>query len=223
MYQPAICVIIHDGCTNVMLRKHSLPCEYVIYIHYLCKLYGNTTDDRFNYYSQTRSCLLMSWILTSPGHQQSRYGHPRYFYHVFHELKQINYGHNCALGITQLSEKFGFAWPEHMLTLDPSHADTHVPCTQVTNHLTDWATWTGTESLDDIKYNTCLYFLNSLWPCDAIWWHKTGSPLAQVMACCLMAPSHYLKQCWLIIIEVFDGNFTSDTSTIIEISHLKLH
>ena len=31
---------------------------------------------------------------------------------------------------------------------------------------------------------------------------KSGSTLAQVMACCLTAPSHYLNQCWLIISEV---------------------
>ena len=31
---------------------------------------------------------------------------------------------------------------------------------------------------------------------------KTGSPLVQVMACSLMAPSHYLNQCWLIINEL---------------------
>ena len=43
---------------------------------------------------------------------------------------------------------------------------------------------------------------NSLGPSDAIWWQKTGSTLAQVMACCLTAPSHYLNQCWLIISEV---------------------
>ena len=41
--------------------------------------------------------------------------------------------------------------------------------------------------------------LNSLWPTDAIWRHRSGSTLAQVMACCLTAPSHYLNQCWLII------------------------
>ena len=40
---------------------------------------------------------------------------------------------------------------------------------------------------------------NLLWPSDAIWWHKSGLTLAQVMACCLTAPSHYLNQCWLII------------------------
>ena len=33
----------------------------------------------------------------------------------------------------------------------------------------------------------------NLWPSDAIWRHKSGSTLAQVMACCLMAPSHYLN------------------------------
>ena len=53
--------------------------------------------------------------------------------------------------------------------------------------------------------------LNSLRPSDAIWWHRSGSTLAQVMDCCLMAPSHYLSQCWLIISEVWchssEGNF----------------
>ena len=41
--------------------------------------------------------------------------------------------------------------------------------------------------------------ISSLWLIDAIWRHRTGSTLAQVMACCLTAPSHHLHQCWLII------------------------
>ena len=43
---------------------------------------------------------------------------------------------------------------------------------------------------------------NSLRPGDAIWRHRSGSTLAQVMAWCLAAPSHYLNQCWLIISKV---------------------
>ena len=44
------------------------------------------------------------------------------------------------------------------------------------------------------------WFVNSLQPIDAIWWHKSGwSILAQVMAWWLMAPSHHLNQCGLII------------------------
>ena len=43
-------------------------------------------------------------------------------------------------------------------------------------------------------------WVNSLWPCDTIWWHRSGSTLAQVMTCYLMALSHYLNQCWLIIL-----------------------
>ena len=39
---------------------------------------------------------------------------------------------------------------------------------------------------------------NTLWPNDAIWRQRSGSILAQVMTCYLMAPSHYLNQCWLI-------------------------
>ena len=61
--------------------------------------------------------------------------------------------------------------------------------------------------------------VNSLWPSDIIWRHKSGSTLAQVMACCLMAPSHYLNQCWLIISKVqwdsSECNFTRDTSAVI--------
>ena len=43
----------------------------------------------------------------------------------------------------------------------------------------------------------------------------TVSTLAQVMACCLKAPSHYPNQYWLIISKVLwlscEGNFTRDT------------
>ena len=41
--------------------------------------------------------------------------------------------------------------------------------------------------------------LNSLWPRDMLWRHRSGSTLAQVMACCLMAPSHSPNKYWLII------------------------
>ena len=41
--------------------------------------------------------------------------------------------------------------------------------------------------------------VNSLRPSDAIWRQWSWTTLAQVMACCLTAPSHYLNQCWLII------------------------
>ena len=60
--------------------------------------------------------------------------------------------------------------------------------------------------------------VNSLWPSGAIWRHGTRSTSAQVMACCLTAPSHYLNQCWLIISKVLwqppESNLTSDTSVI---------
>ena len=73
---------------------------------------------------------------------------------------------------------------------------------------------------------------NSLGPSGAIWWQRSGSTLAQVMACCLTAPSHYLNQCWLIISKVewhsFKGKFTRDTQPSIteiiwKIECLKFH
>ena len=44
-------------------------------------------------------------------------------------------------------------------------------------------------------WNLFWFDVNSLWPSDTIWHHGTWSTLVQVMACCLMAPSHYLNQC----------------------------
>ena len=44
--------------------------------------------------------------------------------------------------------------------------------------------------------------INSLWDGDSIWYHGPHSTLVQVMACCLMAPSHYLDQWWLIISRI---------------------
>ena len=70
---------------------------------------------------------------------------------------------------------------------------------------------------------TCIYvtqpqWVNSLWPSDAIWRQRSGSTLAQVMACCLSAASHYLNQCWLFISMVqwhsYEGSFTRDASAI---------
>ena len=58
---------------------------------------------------------------------------------------------------------------------------------------------------------------NLVTPC--IWWHKSGSTIAQVMACCLMAANHYLNQCWLIIKCVLchslESNSTESAKAII--------
>ena len=57
--------------------------------------------------------------------------------------------------------------------------------------------------------------INSLWPRDPIWQHRSGSTWAPVVACCLLAPSHYLHHCWLITNEVFrhlpKDNFSGNT------------
>ena len=59
-----------------------------------------------------------------------------------------------------------------------------------------------------------LILFNSLWPSDAMWCHRTSSTLVDVMACCLMAPSHYINQCLLIISGVLwqspEGNCTEN-------------
>ena len=63
-----------------------------------------------------------------------------------------------------------------------------------------------------------LFYCNSLWHGDVTWSHRYGSTLAQIMACCLMALSHYQNQCWLIISKVLwhspEGDFTGNVHVI---------
>ena len=67
-----------------------------------------------------------------------------------------------------------------------------------------WAFCSGVNVLNSNICHISIFWtcVNSLWPSDVIWRQRSGSTLAQVMACCLTAPSHYLNQCWLIISEV---------------------
>ena len=70
----------------------------------------------------------------------------------------------------------------------------------------------------ELDWKEQVEWFNSLWPSDAIWRQRSGSTLAQVMACCLTAPSHYLNQCWLIITEIQrhspERKFMRDVPTI---------
>ena len=55
--------------------------------------------------------------------------------------------------------------------------------------------------LSALVFETVTTFLDSLWPSDIIIWiNRSGSILAQTMACCcLIAPSQYLNQCCIFI------------------------
>ena len=55
---------------------------------------------------------------------------------------------------------------------------------------------------------------NSLWHSDAIWHYRSGSTMAQVKACCLKAPSHYLNLCWLEIIGTHPSAISHNTCKI---------
>ena len=65
---------------------------------------------------------------------------------------------------------------------------------------------------------------NSLWPCDAIWWHSSGSVLTYVMAYWLMAKNIEiidleLNQFWFVISYLQwhspESNFIASNQTII--------
>ena len=64
--------------------------------------------------------------------------------------------------------------------------------------------------------------LNSSWPSDAIWRHRSGSTFTQSMACCLTAPSHYLNQYWLITSEVMWHSPGTISQEMLQISTLNM-
>ena len=72
-----------------------------------------------------------------------------------------------------------------------------------------WATTIRTYRIVWSRYNLGLNHCGLVTP---YWRHRFRSTLARVMAWCLMAPSHYLSQCWLIISGVLwhapESNFT---------------
>ena len=76
-----------------------------------------------------------------------------------------------------------------------------------------WHWWQAVTWISDNK--VLLLHQAALRPSDAIWRHRSGSTLAQVMAWCLTAPSHYLNQCWLIVNGILwyspCNNFTGST------------
>ena len=77
---------------------------------------------------------------------------------------------------------------------------------------------------------THIYCINSLWPSDTIWCQRSGSTLAQVMACCLMTLSyyinHFLTHHFRGIVELVQDPFHRKCSRFIKQvlkKHLKNH
>ena len=76
--------------------------------------------------------------------------------------------------------------------------------------------------------NCCFFILNrillgppySLWPRDIIWWHNSGSTLAQIMACCQTVSSRCLHQYWF---PVSDDRVLKPVFYIMNTILLKVH
>ena len=67
--------------------------------------------------------------------------------------------------------------------------------------------------IDTLPQGYQYYQIHPLWPSETIWRRRSGSTLDKLTACCLMAPSHYLNQCWLKITGISQfqlGNFTEN-------------
>ena len=104
-----------------------------------------------------------------------------------------------------------FAWPSSRWVIRQGHVDCNHPDLTTKTSVSCWTAWhQGLGSLSSkTSYHQISWwhdevrlYVNSLGPSDAIWPWRSWSTLVQVMACCLMAPSHYLNQCWLIISKV---------------------
>ena len=78
--------------------------------------------------------------------------------------------------------------------------------------------WYDSTSLDH-SVVTCsneVNYIDSLWHSDAIWRHRSGSTLAQVMACSLTVPRYCLNQCRFQINEIQWRSHESNLSTSVQ-------
>ena len=117
--------------------------------------------------------------------------HPKLIWKVYNlgNASQKSYN-TCQLGPRYIVHLKCFIW----LHLTWQNVKIHLPIGSfMTLLISNW--WLNYSKI-------CHFIVNSLWPCNAIWWYRPVSTLARVMACCLAAPSHYLNQCWLFISEV---------------------
>ena len=108
------------------------------------------------------------------------------------DLFDMHHGYNCLVFIHICHRD---PCPDNIMT-SPYHWKTHYrqePCNELGKLELVWC----------LPGTTCGFNFNSLWSSDEIWSHRTWSTLVQVMACCLMASSHYLNQCWHICSVAF--------------------
>ena len=123
----------------------------------------------------------------------------------------LSYSAISSIGERCSRAKFGkpkvYCW--YLRAFAPSQWETESLCNDVSHWLgenQESACHSHRFSLDR-RWSSTVYpggngIINSLWPSDAIRGQGTEPTLAQVMACCLTAPSHYLNQCWLVISKV---------------------
>ena len=83
-------------------------------------------------------------------------------------------------------------WP-HVHGLIPERRNSSALAMELHLSCTNPSMWFGHSHLVVMMSDN----FNSLWPSDAFWWHRSWSTLAQVMACCMTAPSNYLNHSWL--------------------------
>ena len=117
-----------------------------------------------------------------------------------------------------------FKWPSTHIWTGPEIGH-HWPCRWLGTSQCQAISWCNanyTDVISSMYHWLCIgrwqsNGISSIWPWDTIWWHRSGSTLAQVMACCLTALSHYLNQCWFfgrIQWHSAEGNVIRDTSSI---------
>ena len=104
--------------------------------------------------------------------------------------------------VAHMVSEFGQHWFRYGLMPDRTKP---LPEPMLTSH--QWSLVAVTWRQFRRKFSRYLSFISASkllthWGLVTSYGDRSGSTLAQVMACCLTAPSHYLNQCWLIISEV---------------------
>ena len=153
-------------------------------------------------YNTSTLVQVMTWCLMAPSHYLSQCGHSSMSpYGVTSNNELIRWSNHHSDLVLDVSDTLSGIWLNMLINSCPYIT----PAPQYILYITGW--------------------INSLWECHMVscwhWWDNSlvPSPLAEVMAWYLMAPSHYLNQYWYITtmflrcksLDIFYGNVNDIT------------
>ena len=198
--------VIHVYVLNIWVFCSWVVCQLFWYLAHTCNHMRLAVNPY--YISGSTPCSVLTILVQASWHCKPEFHKrlsphdtpaaslPAYCAHTIHTTGLAHlWPQPCSLAASQ---SHAVEYPTHHHRAQRTELLPHIKLTSGHHHAEDILTQ---DDLSNVLAIVNLLF-KTLWPSDAMWRRGHGLILAQIMACCLTAPSHYLNQIWLIIGKV---------------------